>query len=203
MKILSFLLAVCCCSSLLAAQQQTTSFHATAEGASVNATIDATNVFVSVARGFFANQPGTFMGISSFTQNPDGSFTFLFGNGTIPDQDYTNAGMEQMDLNVDTSQVSTFHLTQCTFTFTPFFSSTCGAGPTGAVQIHWTNNKIMTKRFLVDSRRTFPVAITVREHSDQDISSADASGSVLGLSFSNEPRGQVILNRDTTITITQ
>ena len=190
MKHLSILVAVCFFSSLLFAQR-TTSFHGTAEGARAFATINASKISVIVARGFLASNPATFMEIVSFTRNSDGSVVFVFGFGTVPDQAYTNSGMEQMDLNVDTSQISTFQSTQCTVTFTPF------------IQVHWTNNKITTQRVLVDRRRTFPNSVTIREHQDMDQSSADASGSFLGLSFSSASQAQVQLNRDTFITITQ
>jgi len=202
MKHLSILVAVCFFSSLLFAQR-TTSFHGTAEGARAFATINASKISVIVARGFLASNPATFMEIVSFTRNSDGSVVFVFGFGTVPDQAYTNSGMEQMDLNVDTSQISTFQSTQCTFTFTPFFTSSCGPGPSGVIQVHWTNNKITTQRVLVDRRRTFPNSVTIREHQDMDQSSADASGSFLGLSFSSASQAQVQLNRDTFITITQ
>jgi hypothetical protein len=202
MKVVSFLIAVCCFSSLLAAQT-TTSFHATAESAVASANVNGTGLSVDVGRGDFLGTPVTFMFMFSFTQNADGSFTEIFGSGTIPDQSFTNAGMEQMDLNVDTSTTPNFHATQCTFRFTPFFSSTCTAAPTGVIQVHWNNNKITTKRLLIESRRTFPNAVSIRSHQDLDQSSADASGSFLGLSFPNAFQAEVQMNRDTQITITQ
>lgn len=199
MRLLSLFAAVCLFTSLLAAQTTVTSFHSTAESAAVTATVNGAQISVSVFRG----DSSAFIDFFSDAENPDGSITETFGLGTIPGADFTNNGMEHMSLNVDTSQVPGFSSTTCTFTFTPFFNSSCSQGPLGVFQVDWTNNRITSSTLLSEDHETRGGSETVDSHVDSDQSSADASGSFLGLSFSAADNGVVSLNRDTTITITQ
>jgi len=199
MNRLSILIAVCFFSSLLPAQT-TTSFHATGEGAIASANVNGASFTLDVSRGDFSGQPSTLLFLFLSTSNADGSFTQIFGSGAVPDQAFTNAGMEQMDLNLDTSQAPGLQLTQCNFTFTPFFQSTCSAASNGILQVHWNNNKIDSNQVMTDIRQSFAGSLSVHSHEDLDESSADASGSVLGITFAS--RGTVQMNRDSQITIT-
>src|SRR5438093_1503206 len=114
MRPLSLIAAVCLLSSLLAAQT-TTRFRVTAESAAVRASVNGTEISVDVARGNALGAPVTFLDIFTSTSNADGSFTFSIGIGTIPNEDFFTANVEQMSVNVDTSQVPGFESTICTF----------------------------------------------------------------------------------------
>lgn len=199
MKLLSLFAAVCLFSSLLAAQTKVTSFHSTAESADVTVTINGTFLTLGVSRG----DDSDFLSISSTVQNPDGTVTETSAFGNIPGADFTNSGLNRMRLNVDTSQVPGFSSTTCTFTVTPPFTSTCSPGPLGVVQADWINNRISSETVLFENHQTFLSFETIDSHVDSELSSADASGSFLGFSFSVADNASVGLNRDTTITITQ
>lgn len=200
MKHLPFLIVVCFFSSLLFAQT-TTSFHGTAESATVTTNVNGTSLNLEVGRGDFLGHPVTFLSLFLVTHNADGSFTQVFGFDTIPGQAFTNAGIEQMDVNLDTSQVPNFQLTQCTVTFTPFFQSSCSAAPSGIIRVHWSNNKVNSQSILTNEHGSF-AGVSMHSHRDLDESSADASGSVLGLSLPGTNLAFVQMNRDTQITIT-
>jgi hypothetical protein len=197
MKLLSVAAALCLFSSLLAAQS-TTSFHSKAEGASVSATVNGTAIDIQVSRGASSTNLLTL----TLTQNPDGSFTSTEGFGAIPNADFVNGGLQHMSLNVDTSQVPGFRSVSCTVSFTPFFTETCGQGPLGLIQVNWVNNRITTSSVLEEEHLTSG-GLTVDTHTDADTSSANASGSYLGLSFPVADNASVRMNRNTTITITQ
>jgi len=198
----SLIATMCLFSSLLAAQT-TTTFRVTAESATALATVNGTRISIEVGRGNALGAPVSFLDIFTSTSNPDGSITFSIGIGTIPNEDFFTANLEQMSVNVDTSQVPGFQSTICTFSFTPFFQSTCSAGPLGVVQVNWKNNRITSRRLFVEAHETFGGSVTENAHEDQDQSSADADGSVLGFSFSAADRAFVIMNHDTTITVTR
>jgi hypothetical protein len=200
MKPLSLFAAVCLFSSLLAGQTTVTSFHSTAESAGLNITVNKTGITLSIFRG----DTGAFLFYFASTQNSDGSVTQTVANGEIPGEDFTTGGMEHMTLNVDTSQVAGFQSTSCTVTFAPSFSSSCSPGPLGVIQINWTNNRIFSTSTVLENHET-PLSgpIKIDTHVDADQSSADASGSFLGLSFTAPNQGSIDLNRSTTITITQ
>lgn len=198
MKPLLSVAAVCLLSTLLAAQK-TTSFHSTEESAFALGNANGTQVQVDVFRG----DTSAFLFTFTLTLNADGSFAATDGFGTIPTADFTNGGLEQMSLNVDTSQVPGFQSTSCTFSFTPFFSESCTQGPLGVIQVHWTNTRIISESLLFEDHQTVGGSLTVDSHVDSTQTSAQASGSYLGLSFVTMGQAFMDLNRDTTITITQ
>ena len=198
MKPLWLFAAVCLLSSLLAAQT-TTSFHTSGAGASAIAHAQGTQISISVGR----DVSSTLLIASSFTRNSDGSITQTFGIGKIPNDDFTNGGIEHMSLNVDTSQVPGFRSESCTFSFTPFFTSTCGQGPVGLIQVNWTDNNITSTSVVREDHRTIGGSVTIDSHVNSNESSADARGSFLGLSFPSVDRATVGLGRNTSITVTE
>lgn len=197
MKSLSLAAVVCLFSSLLAAQS-TTSFHSSAEAAFALANVNGTFIEIEVNRG----DTSAFLETFATTSNPDGSVTSTDQFGTIPNADFVNNGLQHMSLNVDTSQVPGFKSVTCTASFTPFFTETCGQGPLGIIQVNWINNRITTTSFLEEQHLT-EGGLEVHKHIDSDATSANASGSYLGLSFPVADLANIQLNRDTTITITQ
>lgn len=198
MKPLFLVAAVCLFSSLLAAQT-TTQFHFEAEGASVLALANNTEIRIDVDR----ETSSTFLEYFASTQNFDGSVTQTSGSGTISNENLTIGGTERVSLNVDTRQIAGFQTTQCTFSFTPFFTSTCSQGPLGVIQVTWINNGITTSNLLTEDHRTIGGSVTMNSHVDAKESSANVSGSLLGLTFSFVLQAAIGQNRDTTITITQ
>jgi hypothetical protein len=198
MKSLSVLAAVCLFSSLLPAQT-TTSFHSEAEAASVLTRVNNAQIMIDLDR----QTTSTLLDYFASTQNVDGSVTQTFGIGSIPNDDFLAAGTQHMSLNVDTSQVAGFRTTQCTFSFTPFFTSTCSQGTLGVIQVKWVNNGITTSSVLSEDHRTIGGSVTIDSHVNANESSADVSGSFLGQSFSSSVFATVGINKDTTITVTQ
>ena len=195
MKTLSSFVAACLFSSLLAAQT-TRSFHSSAEGASVSATVNGISIGIEVDRGASSTNLLTL----TLIQNPDGSFTSTEGFGTIPNADFVNEGLEHLSLTVDTSKIPGFESVACTVSFTPFLTETCGQGPLGLIQVNWVNDRII-KSNLLEERHFTQGGSRIDTHTDADINSANASGSYLGLSFPAADFGFVSMNRNTTITI--
>jgi hypothetical protein len=198
MKILPVYAAMCLFSTVLVAQT-TTSFHSTAEGAFLRTSVNGTEISIDVLRGSTESSLMAF----AVTSNSDGSTTEVSALGAIPNADFVNGGVEHMSLNVDTSQVPGFRSTSCTFSFTPFFTSSCSQGPTGLIQVNWTNNRINSTSVLRERHLTIGGSVTIDFHENFDENSANANGTFLGLVFSASDDASIRLNRETTITITQ
>lgn len=196
MKLLSLAAAVYLFSSLLVAQT-TTSFHSSAEGASVLANVNGTAIQIEVDRGATAANLMTF----TSTQNSDGSITTTAGSGSIPNDDFVSGGLEHMSLNVDTSKVPGFSSVICTVS-SAFPNGTCEQGPRGVIQVNWVTNRISTTTFQEEQHVT-GLTLKVDSHIDLSGSSANASGTYLGLSFPSADNASINMNRNTTINITK
>jgi hypothetical protein len=161
---------------LVVADAQTTIF----KNSGAYARSNFPNIGVFVGNGEFAggtNQP--FLNYSTFTPNPDGSYSYSSGYGNIPNSAFTAKNVDRMSLNVDTSQIAGFQAETCNVIFQPTYSSTCTAGPFGVIQLDWQQNgysSTITKQDLTATNG--PVTTSMR--SDSTFASGDASGTFLG-----------------------
>jgi len=112
--------------------------------------------------------------------SPDGSSTFMFGGGYIPNDAATLNNANVAKLNVDTSQVPGFMATSCTHF--PGQSQTCTPGPFGEIQIDWQQDGVMSNRTLSQNWKTFPGA-RLHTQLNNDLNSAHVTGSFLGNTF--------------------
>ena len=112
--------------------------------------------------------------------SPDGSSTFEFGGGYIPNDAVQLNNANVAKLNVDTSQVSGFMATSCTHF--PGQSSTCTPGPFGVIQIDWQQDGVMSNRTISQNWKTFPGA-RLHTQLNSELNSAHVTGSFLGSTF--------------------
>lgn len=174
--------------SILTAQgtshaQSTTTYNASGAYAESSFVVNNSFVDLFVARGCpaapcAAPTPGTFIVWFAFTNNPDGSFSFTEGDGTIPDSAFQANTLIHMSLNVDTSQVPGFSTITCAD-----FSS-CTSGPFGPMQATWqpTDVNSTTNK---ESTTTAIGPFTQSVQNDSKYSSAFGTGSFLGSAFSS------------------
>jgi hypothetical protein len=188
-------------SAVLSHAQNT--FHAKQEDAQVNFDVNGVETDLFLFRG-----PGgpsgsqTFLDYASFTENPDGSATFTDGHGVIPNEAFTANTLQHFSLNVDTSQVSGFQATSCTVSFSPAFTETCIDAPRGIIQIDWQANGGSSThdiRHFTSTSGPFMRKFDI----DGDDSTADATGTFLGSSFTDLGRARIGKARDSTVTITR
>jgi hypothetical protein len=171
-------------STLLMAQSNaTTTFHSNGAFAQTFSFTNGTDLFLQVNRGTdFTGSPATFLFYDSFTFSSD-SFIDTFASGTIPNDAFTGGDPAHLVLNVDTTQVNTFFVETCTFSFTNF-TFTCAPGALGVIQLEWQQNRAFSSHTTSDTQTTFAQAMA-QQHIDADSASADVSGSFLGLPVSN------------------
>ncbi|HXB20227.1 MAG TPA: hypothetical protein VNV88_02540 [Candidatus Solibacter sp.] len=184
------------------AAAQTETFHARDAFAQTHFDVSGGEVDISVFRGpDGSGGTNTFLSYGSFVENPDGSATSTSGFGVIPSSAFDAQTLQHVTLNVDTSQVAGFRATTCIFSVT--FTVTCTDGsPLGLIQIDWQpNGASSTKSVQHLSFTSGP--FTRHLDFDQDESSADASGSYLGSSFTDPGRALVGKARDSTVSITR
>lgn len=182
---------------LVAADAQTVTFKNS--GAYAQSNFPNISFFVGVGdAGGGTNGP--FVDYSIFTANPDGSFTFGYGFGNIPNSAFTANNVQHMSLNVDTSQVAGFQAQTCNEVFQPAFSITCTNGPFGPIQLTWQQNGFSSSSTTQDlSSTNGPVSSSM--HSDSSYVSANASGTFLGTAVVDN--GSTIgTDKDRQITIT-
>lgn len=185
--------------SLAAAQAKT--FHGNDATAQTGFAVPGGEVGISIFRGpDGAGGTNTFLDFGSFVENPDGSGSSTFGFGVIPDSAFDAHTLQHVTLNVDLSQISGFRVTTCTFTRTTF---TCAdSGPVGVIQVDWQQNGISSSRSIQHLTSTFG-PFTRKLDTDQDLSSADATGTYFGTSFTDPGRASVGKARLSDLTITQ
>lgn len=183
------------------AAAQTTVFHGNDATAQTGFQIPGGEVGISVFRGpDGAGGTNTFLDFGSFVENPDGSGSSTFGFGVIPESAFDAHTLQHVRLNVDISQISGFRVTTCTFTPTTF---TCAdGGSVGSIQVDWQQNGISSSRSIQHSTFTSG-PFTRKFDTDEDISSADATGTYFGTSFTDSGRASVGKARNATVTITQ
>lgn len=158
----------------LAASAQTAVLHS--KGA--YAQTSSSSLYLLVINGnSFTGPPA--IDYSTFTANPDGSYTYGYGYGNIPRAAFVANNLQRVSLNLDTSQVAGFQAMTCTVVYQPVYSQTCSPGPFGVIQITWQQNGQSSTKTNSNSNIVngpFKTHI-VRDETD---SSANSSGTFLG-----------------------
>jgi len=179
---------------------QATTFHGNDATAQTHFAVPGGGVDIFVFRGpDGAGGTNTFLDFGRFVENPDGSGSSTFGFGVIPNSAFDANTLQHVTLNVDISQISGFRVTTCTFTPTTF---TCAdGGSVGPIQVDWQQNGISSSRSIQHSTFTSG-PFTRKLDTDEDLSSADASGTYFGTSFTDTGRASVGKARQSDLTIT-
>jgi hypothetical protein len=167
-------------STLARAQGNAPRISTRMSGAFANSTFTINGHSVNLAVSTIADQEQMLLNYNYSLRNPDGSSTFAFGFGYIPNDTVTINNANVAKLNVDTSQVAGFTSTSCTFT--PGIPGTCTSGPFGVIQIEWHQDGVMSNRTVSENWRTFPGA-RVHTSDNNDTNSASVTGTFLGSDF--------------------
>lgn len=138
-------------------------------------------ISLSASSGNDTSTGQAFVTYSTFTSNPDGSYTYSSGDGYLPASAFTANNLQQMSLNVDTSQVSGFDAETCAVTFVPTYTFTCSPGPYGVIQVNWQQNGSVSTT-LHENSTTTDGPFSTHVVDDEDYVSANASGTFLGTS---------------------
>lgn len=158
------------------------SFHSKGTFANVFSFQNNSDIFLNVSRnGEAGQQATTLLNYTSFTFTSTG-FTDTFAFGAIPNDSLRGGNDKHVSLNVDTSQVSSFQATTCTFDFTSF-TFTCQPGPFGLVQLDWEQDGNSTTQVVSDERDKF-FQFTIHHQRNADSATATVTGSVVGLPVS-------------------
>lgn len=174
-------------------------FHADGTFASLSAFNNGASVFLNVSRGSnsFTGGQSTFLFYDSFSSTPDG-FVSTFGSGQIPSDSLTGGNPAHLVLNVDTSQLTSFFTTTCTFSFSNF-TFTCTSGPGGLINIEWKQDGNFSFHSVATTQQSF-FQFTIQSHGESDSGSATANGSVVGIPL-NDASGSAGTNRSVTISL--
>jgi hypothetical protein len=170
------------------------------DGAMAEVILDqsGSSVILNVSRQ--AADPGgnvqTFLLYNAFTSMPDGGFTDTIASGFIPSDTFRGDSAAHLTLNVDTSRVSAFSVTTCTFIFFPQFTETCAPGVLGVIQLDWTQSHNSTTHTVTIQQQVFNQA-RIETHQNSDTASAVVSGSFLGTAVN--AGGQVGVNHGSTL----
>ena len=191
----------------LALTAQTAHFKTTQSGAfaSVSVSPDAfTEVNLSVSRGTTNGGTNTSIFFSDVVFAPDFlSLTFTEIFGPIPDSAFTGDNVRGLHLNLDTSTLNptvTFSET-CTLDLVTF-TQICGPATTGVIQVDFSGNGFQRTQLITSEKVVTFGPTTVRTHERSDTTSANASGSALGIAISTS--GATIgVNRSSQIEITR
>jgi hypothetical protein len=196
--------------SFLAAQgsshaQSTTTYNAS--GASAMSNFATNNLAVSffVARGCPSSPCSTSTGtfIVYFAQpinsNPNGPNYVTEADGFIPDSDFQSNTLQHMSLSVDTSQVPGFSVKSCAFVNGTF---NCVNGPYGVIQATWDATQQQSSKSIQDSTSTIG-GFTSKTHDDSKTTSAEATGTFLGYSFSSSTLTTMGTNNSHSVSITR
>ena len=122
----------------------------------------------------------------SFNFNSDfSSLTIVQIVGTIPADSFTGQNTNNLTLNLDMRQLdpATSLSQTCTLDVITF-DITCGAGPTGSMQLNFTQNGAIRTRVLALGEEVTVGPFTTRIHQRSDNSSANYSGTIFGTSVS-------------------
>lgn len=170
----------------LAISAQTTMFKFNQDGefASFNQSTDpSSSLSFSVSRNFSTGS-GSSASISylSFNFSPDfSSLTFVQIVGAIPASAFTGQNTQNLTLSLDMSQLdpATSFIQACTLDIITF-DVTCGAGPTGSIQLSFHENGAQRTRVLALGEEVTVGNFTTRVHQRSDNSSANFSGTIFG-----------------------
>ena len=183
---------------------QTTQFKTNQNGefASLSETVDINNSFsLQVSRN--TTNTGTTASLSyiSFSLASDGlSFTFTQIAGAIPAADFTGQNTQSLTVNFNTDDLDASAVNQsCTIDLTTF-DITCGPAPSGTINLQFAENGMQRTRILALGEEIIVGPMTTRIHQRSDNATANASGTIFGISVST-PTAQVGINHNSTIEI--
>ena len=184
------------------ASAQTTTFHASGEFAETFANANGTFFTIFAARGCPTDPCFTNNTILVFfaTVRTANGVAFVEGDGVIPDSAFDASNPDHATLNVDTSQLSGFNSTSCTFVSGRGF--VCQPGPAGVIQAEWKRTRAGSSTRVEEDHTTQGPFVT-HSHKNQDFFSAASTGSFFGTSFSDSRRSEIGTNNNTVITRTQ
>lgn len=122
----------------------------------------------------------------SFTVAPDFStetFTQIIGN--IPASDFTGQNTQNLSLNFNTSDLDpTTSLSQTCTVDLNLLTVTCGAAPTGTIQLNFRENGAQRTRVLALGEEITVGNFTTRIHQRSDNDTANVSGTIFGTAVS-------------------
>lgn len=174
----------------LAATAQTTMFKFNQDGefASVSQSTDPNSNFTLNVSRNFSTGAGTTASISylAFSLAPDFStLTFTQIVGLIPSTAFTGQNTQSLALSLDVSQLdpTTSFSQTCTVDLN-LLTVTCGAGPTGTIQLAFRENGAQRTRVLALGEEITVGSFTTRIHQRSDNSTANVSGTIFGTTVS-------------------
>jgi hypothetical protein len=128
------------------------------------------------------------------------SVTFIQIVGAIPASTFTGQTTNDLVLTFNTSQLDPLNsISQsCTFSFVTF-TQTCGPAPSGAINVEWKGNSVVSSEVAIIREDTLG-GLTTKIHQHSDNSSASATGSVLGVTV-NPSAAQVGVNHSSTLEV--
>ena len=198
MKSITVAAAVLLTSLAMMAQTSTDVVHQDGLTAQALAFTGGTSIDLNVSRGTdTSGQVETFLFFDTFQQTSDG-FIDTFASGQIPDASLQGHDPAHVVLDVDTSQLTNFISSSCTFSFVTF-TQTCGPAQTGLIHLEWRQVRATTTHTSLDMQQTF-FQVRINTHQVSDTASAALSGSFFGLDPSSGG-GEVGVNHGSTIEI--
>jgi hypothetical protein len=173
----------------LSAQTTVLKFNQDGEFASINQSTDPSLSFsLNVSRNF-STGAGTSASISyvSFSFAPDNStVTVTQIVGAIPSTAFTGQNVQNLSLNLDLSQLDpTGSVSQTCVIDLNLLTVACGPGPTGTMQLNFTQNGASRTRILALGQEITIGNFTTRVHQRSDNSSANVTGTVFGTPVSS------------------
>ncbi len=188
----------------LMAQTQHIRFRHSGEFASFSATPDQFSSFsLTVSRSANNNStPTATLQYTAVTVAADfNSETFTQIVGAIPATAFTGTSTRDLVLNLDTSTLdpSTSISQSCTIDFSTFLE-TCGPAPTGLIQLEFQENGVQRTKVLALNEEIFNGSTTTHIHQTSDNSTANVSGTILGLPVSGT-NAQVGVNKDSSLEV--
>ena len=172
----------------LTAQTTMFKFNQDGEFASFSQSTDpSSSVTFSVSRNF-STGAGTSASINyvSFNFSTDlTTLTIVQIVGQIPASAFTGQNTQNLSLNLDMSQLdpATSLSQTCTLDLISFIF-TCDVGPSGSMQLNFSENGAQRTRILALGEEITVGNFTTRVHQRSDNSSANYSGTIFGLSVS-------------------
>jgi len=175
----------------VALSAQTTKFKFSQDGefASLTQSPDPnSSISLSVSRNSSTGTPTTAsISFVSFTfDNVNSILTVSQIIGNIPAADFTGQNVQNLTLNFNTGDLdpATSFSQTCTIDLTNTANTTCGAGPTGAISLSFTQNGVSRVRVLALGEEITVGNFTTRIHQRSDNSTANVTGSIFGTSVS-------------------
>ena len=169
----------------MTAQTSLFKFNQDGEFASISQSIDQHSSFsLSVSRNFTTGAGTTAsLAYTALTFAPDFStLTVTQIIGSIPGSAFTGQNTQNLMLSFDTSQLdpnNSFNQS-CTINLNNTAGSACGPGPTGTIQLTFTENGMQRTRVLALGEEITVGNFTERIHQRSDNSSANVSGTIFG-----------------------